>query len=64
MQKVTISADDGDKLVAKVGRVRLEGLLHGLAREVCVSAIQIFEKRDLAVTGKIDILHAICNELH
>jgi len=64
MQKITVSANDGDKLVAKAGRVRLEGLFHRLARKICVSAIQILEESDLTVTGEIDILHSICNKLH
>jgi len=51
MQKITVSANDGDKLVAKAGGVRLEGLFHGFARKICVSAIQIFEESNLTITG-------------
>ena len=64
MQKITVSANDGNKLVAKASGIRLEGLFHGFAREICVSAIQILEESDLTVTGEIDILHSICDELH
>jgi hypothetical protein len=64
VKKITVSANDGDKLVAKAGRVRLEGLLDRLAREICVSAIEILKKSDLTITGKIDVLHTVCNKLH
>ena len=64
MQKITVSANDGNKLVAKAGRVRLESLLDRLARKICVSAIQVLEESNLTITGEINILHSVCDELH
>jgi hypothetical protein len=63
VDEVTVSGDGtGYLLVETSGTV--EGLVDGLHREVRVSAIHNLEESDLRVTGKVDVLSAIGNELH
>ena len=61
--QVTVTGNShGDTAV--VGRVTVRGLFNVFHREVGVSLVHSLEEGNLRVTGKIDILSAIGNELH
>jgi len=61
--KVTVTGDShGDASGVRGGTV--DGLLDVLHREVCVATVDRLEKSNLRVSGKVDVLGAIGDELH
>ena len=61
--EITVTGDrDGD--AAGVGGSTVHGLLDVLHREVSVALVNRLEEGNLGVTGKVDILGTIGNELH
>jgi len=61
--KVTVTGDShGDASGASGSTV--DGLLDVLHREVCVASVDSLEKGNLGVSGKVDVLGAIGDELH
>jgi len=63
VDQVTITRDGALNLLAEVGSTR-EGLLDGLHGEVGVATVDDLEEGNLRVTGKVDILCAVSDELH
>jgi len=63
VDKVTVTGDShGDASGVASGTV--DGLLDVLHREVCVASVDSLEKGNLRVSGKVDVLGAIGDELH
>jgi len=63
VDQVAVTGDGALHLLAEVGR-SVEGLLNRLHGEVCVATVNHLEEGDLGVACKVDILCAICDELH
>ena len=63
VDQVAVALDSAGHLLAKVGGT-IERVLNGLHGEVGVTTVNHFKKSDLWVTGKVNILGAIGNELH
>lgn len=63
VDEITVSGDGAGYLLVETSGT-VEGLVDGLHREVRVSAVHNLEESDLRVTGKVDVLSAIGNELH
>lgn len=61
--EVAVARDGAGDLGAS-GRVAVEGLFDGFHREVGVAAVDHLEEGDLGVTGQVNILGAVSDELH
>ena len=61
--EITIAGNGAGHLAAKVSRT-VEGLLNGLHGEVSMTLVSDFPESNLGVTGKVNILCAIGDELH
>ena len=61
--EITVTGDR-DRDAAGVGGSTVHGLLDVLHSEVGVALVNRLEKGNLGVTGKVDILGTIGNELH
>ncbi len=63
VDQITVTLDGTGDLLTPVGGT-IERVLNGLHREVSVTTVHNLEKGNLRVTGKVNILSAISNELH
>ena len=63
VDQITIALNGAGDLLAEVGST-VEGVLNRLHRKVRVTTVHDLKKGDLRVTGKVNVLSAIGNELH
>ncbi len=63
VDEITVALDGASHLLAKV-RGTVERVLNGLHGEVGVAAVHLLEESNLGITSEVDILSAVCNELH
>jgi len=63
VNQITIALDGAGHALAKVGRT-IERVLNGLHGKVGVATVHRLEKSNLGVTGQVNILGAIRDELH
>ena len=63
MNQVTVTLNSASDLLAKV-RGTIERVLNGLHGEVGVTTVNHLKKGNLGVTGKVNILGTVGNELH
>ena len=63
VDQIAVTLDRAGHLLAKVGGT-IERVLNGLHGEVGVTTVNHLKKGDLGVTGKVNILGAVGNELH
>jgi hypothetical protein len=63
VDEITVALDGTGHLLGEVGGT-VERVLDGLHREVSVTTVNDLPERDLGVTGKVNILSAIGDELH
>jgi len=63
VDQITVTLDGAGHLLGEVGGT-VERVLDGLHREVSVTTVDQLEESDLGVTGKVNVLGAIGDELH
>ncbi len=63
VDQVTITLDGAGHALAEARRA-VEGVFNGLHGEVGVTTVDHLEEGDLGVTGQVNILRAVCDELH
>jgi hypothetical protein len=63
VDQITVTLDGAGHLLGEVGGA-VERVLDGLHREVSVTTVDQLEESDLGVTGKVNVLGAIGDELH
>jgi hypothetical protein len=63
VDQVAVALDSAGDLLAKVGGT-IERVLNGLHGKVGVTTVNHLKEGDLGVTGKVNVLGAIGNELH
>ena len=63
VHEVTVAGNSAGDLLAEVGRT-VEGLFDSFHREIGVPTVNDFEECNLRVTSKVNVLCAICYELH
>jgi hypothetical protein len=63
VDEITVTLDGAGHLLAEV-RGTVERVFNGLHGKVGVATVHLLEESDLGITSEVDILSAVCNELH
>jgi hypothetical protein len=63
MDQITVSRNSAGNFLAEISS-SVKGLFDGFHREVGMSSVDDFEKGNLGISGKINILSSVSYELH